>query len=170
MAAGFTSLPGAQDPCNWKMPADGGQPVQITKGGVADSSESPDGGLLYYTKVGEIGPGLWSVSSDGERKPRFWVQCGLARMAFTSSTSTSREIGTAENGVAWNISGLAVNPDSHWLLYPNLESTEADLMLVDNFRQQLGVSSPSQTIMYSLFLCETKVFPAHPAQTAAIGR
>jgi len=40
-----------------------------------------------------------------------------------------------EKGVTLNIPGcLAISPDGRWLLYPSLESAEADLMQVDNFR------------------------------------
>jgi hypothetical protein len=37
--------------------------------------------------------------------------------------------------VAWtNTPGFAISPNSRWLLYASLESSDADLMLVDHFR------------------------------------
>jgi hypothetical protein len=37
--------------------------------------------------------------------------------------------------VAWsNAPGFAISPDGRWLLYTSLESSDADLMFVDNFR------------------------------------
>ena len=56
-------------------------------------------------------------------------------LCFNFQTRQIRQIGAVEKGVSWErTKGLAVNPDSRWLLYPSFESTEADLMLVDNFQ------------------------------------
>jgi hypothetical protein len=55
------------------------------------------------------------------------------KSAFQSRQVT--QVGTVENTVWWtNTPGFAVSPDSRWLLYSSLESSDADLMLVDNFR------------------------------------
>jgi hypothetical protein len=44
-------------------------------------------------------------------------------------------VGTVESTVSWtNTPGFAISPDRRWLLYTSLESSDADLMLVDNFR------------------------------------
>jgi dipeptidyl aminopeptidase/acylaminoacyl peptidase len=142
----------------WKMPMDGSAPVQITRGGGADASESPDGRLLYYTKVPEAGSGLWSVPiAGGEEKlvvgsVRFgyWAAArgGIYFIDFNVSKAASRpvkflsfengqvkHIGAVEKTVLWNNNpGFAVSPDSRWLLYSSLESTEGDLMLIDHFR------------------------------------
>jgi hypothetical protein len=132
--------------------------VQISKGGGADGSESPDGRLLYYTKVAEIGPGLWSVPIDGGEEVRlldsvwfgYWAVAknGIYFIDFNVTSGSRKpvkffsfrnrevtEIGTVEMSVSWaNNPGFAVSPDSRSLLYSSLESTDADLMLVDNFR------------------------------------
>jgi hypothetical protein len=52
------------------MPLDGGEPAQLTKRGGAEALESPDGRIVYYTKVAEIGPGLWSVPVEGGEEER----------------------------------------------------------------------------------------------------
>ena len=49
----------------WKRPLGGGEPLQLTRRGGAEALESPDGRVIYYTKVPEIGRGLWSVPADG---------------------------------------------------------------------------------------------------------
>lgn len=54
----------------WKMPLDGGEPVQLTRRGGAEALKSPDGRIVYYTKVAEIGPGLWSVPVGGGEEER----------------------------------------------------------------------------------------------------
>jgi Tol biopolymer transport system component len=142
----------------WKAPVDGGAPAQITRGGGAEALESPDGRLLYYTKVPETGPGLWSIPIAGGEETRvldsvrfgYWalVSNGIYFIDFNTPGDMPRpvkflsfhdrqvkQIGTVEKSVAWNSNkGFAVSPDSRWLLYSSLESTEADLMLLDNFR------------------------------------
>jgi Tol biopolymer transport system component len=61
----------------WKVPAGGGQSVQLTKGGGGEALESPDGTVVYYTKVPGAGPGLWSIPASGGKEmsvldsPRF---------------------------------------------------------------------------------------------------
>jgi Tol biopolymer transport system component len=138
----------------WKMPAGGGEPFQITKGGGADAMESLDGRFVYYTKVPSIGPGLWRVPTGGGEEvhvldsPTFgwWdiVRDGIYFVDFTIAskahkpvkffnfkTQEVRQIGTVERP---DMGGLAISPDSRWLLYSMLKSEEADLMLLDNFR------------------------------------
>jgi Tol biopolymer transport system component len=145
----------------WKMPltANGdGEPVQLTRKGGAESAESPDGRFLYYTKVPEVGPGLWSIPIEGgeERRvldtPRFgyWTVAptGIYFVDFTIApeaprpvkfydfaTRTVTQIGTIEKTVKWsNTPGFAMSPDERWLLYSTLESVDGDLMWVDNFK------------------------------------
>ena len=142
----------------WKMPVNGGDPVQITRGGGADASESPDGRIIYYTKVPETGPGLWSVPAGGgdevpvldsvrfgywavARHGIYFIDFDVPNDAlrpvrfFNFQTRQVTEVGRVEKTVMWsNTPGFAISPDSRWLLYSSLESTDADLMLVDNFR------------------------------------
>jgi Tol biopolymer transport system component len=142
----------------WKMPLDGEEPVQLTKGGGAEALESPDGQIIYYTKVAEIGPGLWSVPTGGGDEQRilesvrfgYWavVPRGIYFIDFDVPSDARRpvrffnfqsrqvtQVGTVENTVSWSDTpGFAISPDGRWLLYTSLESTDADLMLVDNFR------------------------------------
>jgi Tol biopolymer transport system component len=142
----------------WKIPVEGGAPEQITNRGGAESSESPDGRYLYYTKPPEAGPGLWKVPVTGGEEivvldsPRFgyWAVArkGIYFIDFDVPKDEPRPvkffsfedrqatvIGAVEKTVDWrNNPGFAVSPDRRWLLYSTLESTEGDLMLVDNAR------------------------------------
>jgi dipeptidyl aminopeptidase/acylaminoacyl peptidase len=142
----------------WKMPVGGGAAVQLTHNGGAEASESPDGRFVYYTKVPEIGPGLWRVPAGGGDEVRlvesvrfgYWtvarngiyfidfeVPAGAPRPVrfFNFESRQITEVGTLEKTVAWsNTPGFAVSPDGRSLLYTSLETTDADLMLVDNFR------------------------------------
>jgi Tol biopolymer transport system component len=140
------------------MPLDGGEPAQLTKRGGAEALESPHGRIVYYTKVAEIGPGLWSVPVEGGEEERvlesvrfgywtiarsgiYFVDFDVPRDAarpmkfFDFESRTVKQLGTVENTVKWsNTPGFAISPDGRWLLYTSLESTDADLMLVDNSR------------------------------------
>ena len=142
----------------WRVPLDSGEPVQITRGGGAEASESPDGRIIYYAKVPEIGPGLWSVPVGGGDEVRILdsVRFGYWAVArtgiyfidfdvpsdaprpvrfFNFESRQLRQVGTVENTVAWsNTPGFAISPEGRWLLYSSLERSDADLMLLDNFR------------------------------------
>jgi Tol biopolymer transport system component len=142
----------------WRTPVDGGPPLQITRNGGAEAAESPDGRTLFYTRVPEMGAGLWSVPLDGGPEVRvldavrfgYWtvVPRGIYFVDFDVPDEARRpvrfyglssrqvtQVGTVESTVAWtNAPGFAISPDGRWLLYSSLESSDADLMLVDDFR------------------------------------
>ena len=142
----------------WKIPSNGGVPIRLTQGGGAEPSESPDGRLLYYTQVPELGAGLWSVPTEGGTEIRvldsvrfgYWTVTAKGIyyidfdnpkdapprvMFFNFWTRRAAEVGRLEKTVRWETTpGFSVSPDGRWLLYSNLASTDADLMLVDNFR------------------------------------
>jgi Tol biopolymer transport system component len=142
----------------WKRPLDGEESVQLTRRGGGEAVESPDGRVIYYAKVPEIGPGLWSVPVDGgEEQPvlesvrfGYWAVArrGIYFIDFDVPSEAERpvrfldfqsgevkQLGTVEKTVRWtNTPGFAISPDGRWLLYTSLESMDADLMVVDNFR------------------------------------
>jgi DNA-binding winged helix-turn-helix (wHTH) protein len=49
----------------WKVPSEGGQPIQITRAGGFSAFESPDGKTLYYAKNRYQNPEIWQVPVDG---------------------------------------------------------------------------------------------------------
>jgi Tol biopolymer transport system component len=142
----------------WKAPIGSGGSIQLTRHGGAEAAEAPDGRSLYYTKVPESGPGLWRVSVEGgeetsvlpsvrfgywalSRAGIYFVDFEVARNAsrpvkfFNFQSRQTEDIGAIENSVSWtNTPGFAISPDGRWLLYTSLESTDADLMLIENFR------------------------------------
>jgi Tol biopolymer transport system component len=142
----------------WKAPIGGGGSIQLTRHGGAEAAEAPDGRSIYYTRVPETGPGLWRVPVEGGEERLvlpsvrfgYWAlsqagiyfvdfdvaRDGLRRLKFFSFQSQqTTDIGAIENSVSWtNTPGFAISPDGRWLLYTSLESTDADLMLVENFR------------------------------------
>ena len=98
----------------WKVPAEGGEAVQVTTGGGHESFESPDGKLLYYEDFGVKGfaviptgpitaqqgtvllpsvrPGCWAVAEKGiyfaEFDDRNAVAYRALVLGWTSSRST----------------------------------------------------------------------------------
>jgi Tol biopolymer transport system component len=142
----------------WKAPIGGGGSIQLTRHGGAEAAEAPDGRSIYYTRVPETGPGLWRVSVDGgeetpvlpsvrfgywalSREGIYFVDFDVPRDAsrpvklFSFQSQQTEDIGAIENSVSWtNTPGFAISPDGKWLLYTSLESTDADLMLIENFR------------------------------------
>ncbi len=57
MASGSTLIPPERATQQvWKMPANGGEAIQVTKDGGYAPLESPDGKFLYYTKAPDFPP------------------------------------------------------------------------------------------------------------------
>jgi serine/threonine protein kinase/sugar lactone lactonase YvrE len=63
----------------WKMPADGGEPVRVTRKGGFAAFESPDGQWVYYTKSDGAST-LWKVPRDGGEETQ--VLESVDRFAF----------------------------------------------------------------------------------------
>jgi hypothetical protein len=140
----------------WKVPADGGRAVQVTKQGGFAAFESRDGRTLYYTK-GLTVEGLWRVpTSGGDETPvvdfpkvGYWGYWALARNgAYFVNTDvrpyalefvdfgTRRVVRIAtlpKPPVAWE-SGLALSPDERSLLYLQVDQVNSDIALVENFK------------------------------------
>ncbi|MGH9834010.1 MAG: TolB family protein [Blastocatellia bacterium] len=140
----------------WKMPAVGGQAVQVTRQGGFDNVESPDGRYLYYAKGCGV-PGIWRIPVAGGAETsvlehhraginRQWAvtEKGIYFTAtetpdhpliefFSFATSKVKTVATLEKTV-YPISGLAVSPDGRWLIWPQLDRVGSDIMLMENFR------------------------------------
>jgi Tol biopolymer transport system component len=150
-------IPGAQDGAveAFKMPAEGGEALQITRQGAFRPEESPDGKLLYYGRYGKHGlwntpvsggeehqvldsiTGMnWTVASDGIYYFDFAVDPGARKLVkfYSFKTSKTNEVGTVEASVSADYSGISVSPDGRWLLYSNVANVSSDLMMVDHFR------------------------------------
>ena len=81
--------------------------------------------------------GYWAVARNGIYFIDFDVPSDAPRPVrfFNLESRQLRQVGTVENTVAWsNTPGFAISPDGRWLLYSSLERSDADLMLLDNFR------------------------------------
>jgi Tol biopolymer transport system component/DNA-binding winged helix-turn-helix (wHTH) protein len=140
----------------WKIPAAGGDAIQVTKNMGDLPQESPDGRMLYYTK-GEQYPTrctVWGMPTGGgpEAKVLDSVDCfGLWAVAekgiyyvgipdgedrreirfYEFATGLTRVITRTDREMFMR---LAVSPDQSSLLFTQIDYGGMDLMLVEDFR------------------------------------
>jgi len=150
-------IPGVMErkPEIFRLPSNGGEPVQITASGAFRPEESPDGTALYYTKLGK--KGLWVIPVEGgtERQvlesvtgQNWTVATGgiyffdfdvppeapkVVRF-YNFKTGKTSHAGAVEPTVSADWSGISVSPDGRWLLYSHIASASSDLVLLDHFR------------------------------------
>jgi serine/threonine protein kinase/Tol biopolymer transport system component len=131
----------------WKMPADGGDAVQVTRHGGFNPFESLDGKMVYYSKDSSSRSPIWRVPANGGEETQVVDSAYFSAFApsrtgiyyisrsvlqfFDFSTGMSKPILPIERPTHL---GLAVSPDERWLLYSQFDRSGSDLMLVDNFR------------------------------------
>jgi Tol biopolymer transport system component len=136
----------------YRMPAEGGEADQLTSSGGFFGVESRDGRSFYFTKRNfwEGPHGIWKVPVEGGTEVRVhdrgegfsWevletgicylnLQADIPTVEFLDFASGEvRHVAEAEGASVW---GFAVSPDGRWVIYQRQES-EADIMLVENFR------------------------------------
>jgi Tol biopolymer transport system component/DNA-binding winged helix-turn-helix (wHTH) protein len=139
----------------WKMPSTGGAAVQVTRRGGFAAFESPDGKLLYYAKGWTV-PGLWRIPTSGGEEIEligsleagywgYWavVENGIYYLDTTAkpviaffniATHRTTRVFDLENRPAREAPGLAVSSDNGTILYTQLDTSNSDIILVDNFR------------------------------------
>jgi len=145
----------------WKMPAEGGQAVQITRNGGFESSEATDGKILYYSKLHSPSGStyLWKIPVQGGEEtllfdrsiyPRYWAVTDrgiyFVRSDWYWSRSPAIEFLNFATGqvtlvaslqkppVGLYLPGLTISPDGQSILCALLERDSSDIMLVENFR------------------------------------
>ena len=137
----------------WKVSANGGEAVQVTKDGGYAPLESPDGKFLYYTKA-LISTSLWKIPIEGGEASKvleslsiyqnvaivdsgvYFVPnqntAGDSSIQFLSfATNSISNLATFEKAPVW---GLTVSPGGKWILYCLEQQSGIELMLVENFR------------------------------------
>ena len=138
----------------WKIPAVGGQAVQLTQTGGFEAKESKDGKWLYYSKWFSE-QGIWKMPIEGgngtlvlnRNNFRYWdlTDQGICFIDFDAkphatinvydfATQRVTRIGTVDKEPPGDSGALAVSPDAQWVLYPQVDRRESHIMLVENFR------------------------------------
>jgi Tol biopolymer transport system component len=140
----------------WKMPAGGGETVQVTRNGGRDALESQDGRWLYYAKGG-TGAELWRRPLAGGEETRLLEGLSYAYNYVPTNEGVYFIRGSKSNFLKDELSlefldlstmkvrpvlhtrrpaglGLAISPDGHWLTYSQWEASGADLVAVENVR------------------------------------
>ncbi len=136
----------------WKVPAAGGEVVQITPNGTPRDvpRESPEGKFLYVRRLETQGHyGVWRIPTGGgqETKMADWLDCTFGENGiyfvtldkqdhrdlslYDSLTGKTRKILTIENPASF---GFRVSPDGRTVLYDQIDQAGSDLKLVENFR------------------------------------
>jgi Tol biopolymer transport system component len=137
----------------WKMPV-GGEAVQVTRNGGATGLESADGKTLYYAKR-RFGTSLWKVPVNGGEETQVLeslvyegnfavVDSGIYFIptAPAGATSSSIQFFSFASGKIRSIAaterparfGLTISPDGRWILYTQIDQSDSELMLVENFQ------------------------------------
>ena len=138
----------------WKVPAAGGNAVQVTKQGGVEAFESADGRFLFYSKYYGV-QGVWKIPLEGGGEVRVLEQEGVLDWALLShgicliNTDTTpatidffefaskhlKHLTTVDLGPSANAeSSFAVSPDGKWVLYTRVDELDSDIMLVENFQ------------------------------------
>lgn len=138
----------------WKMPVEGGQPIQVTKKGGWEAFESFDGTTVYYSKTADRGA-IWKVPTAGGEETRFlantwhryWTvgEKGIYFITREDRFLNVNFIGFANEQISRlarferipakdGHAGLTLSPDGLSLLWTLPEGYNSDIMLVENFR------------------------------------
>lgn len=145
----------------YRMPADGsGEPQQITHQGGTEPFESADGRYLYYTRNAFRGgsvQGIWRVPVGGGEEERVLSQGETSQWAlapdgiyyvnfggpewviefYSFATSKVRLVSRLpRDATLYRRAGpaFAISPDGKTILFVQVDHTESDVMLVENFR------------------------------------
>ena len=141
----------------WKMPADGGEAVQLTRQGGFEPMESPDGRWLYFTQD-RGSSSIWRMPTAGgaeaplfdfhqKNYSRVWTVAGegvyfavassktkSSIKFFSFSTGAEKTVAEVDRVLPSSVSGLTISPDGRWLLFPLFARRGSDLMMIENFR------------------------------------
>ncbi len=134
----------------YRIPATGGDWLQVTKNGGNCGFESLDGKELYFSKLVADSLTLWKIPVDGDEESQidpgpldwtydfvlvddgiYFLKKGGTLEFHDFKSGATRTIARVEK--PWSL-GLTVSPDRRWILCSMVDHTSNDLMLVENFR------------------------------------
>ena len=129
----------------WKVSAEGGTPVRVTRNGGMNAMESEDGGFVYYRKYDQ--PGIWRMPLKGGEEQRVFDAAGFGVLARNGLYLVENQVDgkieffdfrTRKKTLIARVDkpapGLALAPDGKSLLFSRNESEVYEIILVKNFR------------------------------------
>jgi len=105
----------------WRLPALGGVPVKVLEGVVLANFVVREGGIYYIDRPSGEGGAYYLDRPKSETRLQYFD------FATRRSTTVARDLGNVEVG-------LTASRDGRTILYPRMDSSVDDLMLVENFR------------------------------------
>lgn len=142
------------NPTVWKVPSTGGHAVQVAQPPATFQMESPDGQYLYFVR----NQSLWRLRTSGSPEEEvkgmpeltglgsgwFPVQSGIYYVAIHNNkpeidfldlnTRKTRQVFALEKPPPEWMGGMPVSSDGKWLLYPQVDETSSDLMMIENWQ------------------------------------
>jgi Tol biopolymer transport system component/DNA-binding winged helix-turn-helix (wHTH) protein len=150
----FVHAEDAHNPSLWKVPAQGGNAVEIAPSPATYPVESPDGMYLYFVRNWQ----LWRSHTDGSAPeevkgmPRLkllgdkWALqgSGIYFLAdregktelnyFDLKTKQTKRITTLEKAPPFWMGEMSVSGDGRWLVYPQVDEQASNLMMIENWQ------------------------------------
>lgn len=148
----FASKRGAEHFQIWRMPLEGGPPIQITQHDGISPQESSDSRELYYSKyeqggvwrmplsggnetevVKDVGGGEWpdwALGPDGIYFLKFGKFKDVSIEFYDFATNKSHRVWNLQKEPGW---GLSLSADGRSIVYVQDEFAQSNLMLVRNF-------------------------------------
>jgi hypothetical protein len=137
----------------YRIPAAGGEPVQMTQGNGGEPFASPDGKWIYFAR----GDSLWKLVVEGGQETQVLPPGSLNNSkSFAVAASGIYFAGPADpvshsvplrllrfsEGKTVEVTRFdrppwlefSVSPDEKWLVFARLDSAVDEVMLVENFR------------------------------------
>jgi len=139
----------------WKIPADGGKAVQVTRDGGFAPRESPAGDWLYYASSDRDHAVLWRTKTTEGKAEKvlrgvyggcfspvndgvyFVTSVGVREFELKFIALKNRKITTLERMTAWSMGrhgGLTVSPDQKSIVFRRVADVNVDIMMIENFR------------------------------------
>jgi WD40 repeat protein len=147
----------------WKVSVNGGDAIQLTRLGGNNPFESVDRKFVYYAQE-RMSPAIWRVPVLGgeeqpvltQPRPKTWSYWALSSAGlffltqpddsvFEGSTTTTvqffdfetrktTQVAALDGDIQISTPGLAVSPDGRFLLYPQIDESKGDLVLLENLK------------------------------------
>jgi Tol biopolymer transport system component len=136
----------------WKVPTIGGGAVEVSKSDGSIALESPDGAYIYYVETIDRPSALWRLAVSGGVPVKVLERVFLGNFVVLDrgiyymdrpsgetrlqyfDMATGRSTTVVGNAGNVFVASLTASANGRAILYARVDSSVADLMLVENFR------------------------------------